>query len=173
VRGGATNPIADRSADSKELVFVLPRRRKMNAKLYIMGAAAAALLTAGAAQAATSRYAEPSQPVAYSKLSDYMKATPSKRASGDWTNTAEASNTPAPTAATGSAADTSTTMPATAAPMDTPAPTTPQMNSGQVNNPQSTSDANAPMQTPAPADASGQTDGSSAPTTAVNPPTAK
>jgi len=43
---------------------------------------------AGAAQAATSRgaYAEPSQPIAYSQLHAYMKASPSQRAGKDWTD---------------------------------------------------------------------------------------
>lgn len=134
----------------------------MNTKLYVMGAAAAALLVAGSAQAAGSRYAEPGQPIAYGKLNSYMKASPSKRASGDWTNTAAAGSMPM--ASTGSAADTAATMPASSAPtsaMDTPMPSTPQPAGDHVNNPPSTSDANAPMQTPAPADASGQTDGSS------------
>ena len=131
----------------------------MTTKFYIMGAAAAALLVAGSAQAASGRYAEPSQPIAYGKLNSYMKASPSKRASGDWTNTAAAGSMPM--ASTGSAADTSATVPAPTSAMDTPAPSTPQPAGGQVNNPPSTSDANAPMQSPAPADASGQTDGSS------------
>lgn len=78
----------------------------MKAKILLVSAATA-LMAAGASQAATSRhsasaYAEPSQPVPYSQLGAYMKASPRARASKDWSagmNTASA--------ATGTAANTS------------------------------------------------------------------
>ena len=52
----------------------------------LMAGAAVIALCAGAASAATSTFAAPSQPVAYSKLDAYLKATPRQRAKGDWTN---------------------------------------------------------------------------------------
>lgn len=65
----------------------------MNVKLLIFGAAAA-LVTAGAAQAASTwsrTYAEPAQPIAYSKLGAYLKASSHQRATRDWTNPTMAS----------------------------------------------------------------------------------
>ena len=70
----------------------------MKTILLIAGAAAVAL-TATASQAATrhhvrhhhesmasaGRYAEPKSPIAYDQLAGYLKASPSKRASNDWT----------------------------------------------------------------------------------------
>ncbi|HUZ14028.1 MAG TPA: hypothetical protein VMU93_14415 [Caulobacteraceae bacterium] len=72
-------------------------------KLQVLVAGVAMLaLSAGGASAAThrhhvrrhhpawsqtrGRYALPPQPIAYSKLNAYLKATPSQRAHGDWTN---------------------------------------------------------------------------------------
>jgi molybdate transport system ATP-binding protein len=83
-------------------------------KLYVLAASAAALaLTAGAAAAATStgsgKYAEPKQPIAYSKLDAYLKATPRQRAKGDWSLDQTAANN----AATGTAANASATAPQT------------------------------------------------------------
>lgn len=132
----------------------------MNAKLLVFGAAAA-LITAGAAQAATSRYAEPAQPIAYDKLNAYLKATPHQRAARDWSNPAVAS------AAGMSATNASTTqMAPTAAPMAPPdqtalAPTAPAAPSDQ------TAPAAPADQMQAPAD---QTTASPAP--AANPTTA-
>lgn len=91
----------------------------MNAKLFVFGAAAA-LITAGAAQAAASRYAEPSQPIAYDKLNAYLKASPHQRATHDWSNPMVAS------AAGMNGANASTTQTApTAAPMAQPDQTAP------------------------------------------------
>ena len=75
----------------------------------LAGAAVLALIATADATAATKKagaYAAPSQPVAYSKLDAYLKASPTKRAKGDWslgpTQTAS-------TAPIGAAANTSAT----------------------------------------------------------------
>jgi len=91
----------------------------MNAKLLVFGAAAA-LITADAAQAAASRYAEPSQPVAYDKLNAYLKANPHQRATRDWSNPMVASAA----GMNGTNASTTQTAP-TAAPMAQPDQTAP------------------------------------------------
>ena len=62
----------------------------------LAGAAILALIATADASAATKKagaYTEPSQPVAYSKLDSYLKASPTKRAKGDWSlgSTASAS----------------------------------------------------------------------------------
>ena len=59
----------------------------MNAKILVAGAAIAAL-TAVSAHAAASHnagaYAEPAQPIAYSNLDTYLKASPKARQAHDW-----------------------------------------------------------------------------------------
>ncbi len=117
----------------------------MTLKLLAAGTAIFAL-AAGAVQAATSAggaYAEPKQPVAYSKLDSYLRASPTRRAHGDWgigANTASAQtgtsanasvdapqngrdgmmpNTSAPASANGSTSDMNTP-PAGSTPMQTP-----------------------------------------------------
>jgi hypothetical protein len=81
-------------------------------KLQVLAGAAVLALIAGGASAATHKsagaYAEPSQPVAYAKLGDYLKASPAKRTKQDWSlgSTAQASSAP-----TGGAANTSATAP--------------------------------------------------------------
>jgi hypothetical protein len=83
-------------------------------KLQVLAGAAVLALIAGGASAATHNhksagaYAEPSQPVAYAKLDDYLKASPAKRTKQDWSlgSTAQASTAP-----TGGAANTSATAP--------------------------------------------------------------
>ncbi len=51
---------------------------------------AALLIAAGSAQAAAGgRYAEPKQPIAYSQLNAYLKASPKQRATRDFTLTAD------------------------------------------------------------------------------------
>src|SRR5580704_2973757 len=70
----------------------------------LAGAAVLALIATADASAATKNagaYAAPSQPVAYSKLDSYLKASPSKKAKGDWSL--------ASAAPTGAAANTSAT----------------------------------------------------------------
>jgi len=111
----------------------------MNRKLLALGTAA--VLTAGMAGAAfaADRFASPSQPVPYSQLNAYMKGSASKRAA------ILAKNTDA-TSAASAGANVSATMPATPAPVLSPAPVT-------------TPDATAP--TPAP---------DYKPTAPVNPP---
>jgi hypothetical protein len=105
-----------------------PETMKMKLQVLVTGAAILAL-AAGAADAAThskhhakgggaslSKYAPPAQPIAYTKLDAYMKASPKERARGDWSNnTAQAA-----TAATGAAANTSASTPP-AAPQTPPA----------------------------------------------------
>jgi hypothetical protein len=90
----------------------------------LAGAAVLALIAGGAASAATHKtagaYAEPSQPVAYSKLDAYLKASPTKRAKQDWS---VGSTTSASAAPTGAAANTSVTTgmaPASSAPASAP-----------------------------------------------------
>jgi hypothetical protein len=79
-------------------------------KLHVLlaGAAVVALsfTAASAASAAGSgKFAQPSQPVAYSKLGAYLKATPKQRARGNW----GVDQTAAANAQTGTAANTSMT----------------------------------------------------------------
>jgi len=104
----------------------------MNLKLLVAGAGVVAL-AAGAAQAATHHastaggpYAAPSQPVAYSKLDAYLRASPSQRTRSDW-----ALSPGSASAQTGAAANASATAPATPAPDATAAqpatPATPDM----------------------------------------------
>jgi hypothetical protein len=112
-------------------------------KTMILVASAAALaLSAGSAlaggKAKGPTVAAPKQPIPYSQLHSYLKASPKQRASKDWWNQAEAS--------TGAAANTSTT--ARTVPNDTPS-TDPAMPSGAVN--PSPSDATAPPIPDAPA----------------------
>jgi hypothetical protein len=128
-------------------------------KTMLMAASAAALaLSAGlfsATQAsAAPTVASPKQPIPYSELSAYMKASPKTRASKDWWSGQQATNSaPMPTAGadTGAAANTSATapsptpsLPADTAPSTTanppsPGSTTqeaaPQLPSGPVNPP--------------------------------------
>ena len=80
-------------------------------KLHTLLAGAAALaLIAGGAHAATKKsagnYAEPSQPIAYSKLDSYLKASSHSRKTKDWALDTQAA---AAAAAPGSAANTSAT----------------------------------------------------------------
>jgi len=104
---------------------------------FLMAGAAAIALCAGAASAATSTFVAPKQPVAYSKLDAYLKATPRQRAKGDWTNdqTAAAAQTGTPANASATAPQNDMSAPAApateaappaAAPADaTPAPAAP------------------------------------------------
>jgi len=103
----------------------------MKLQVLVTGAAIAALAV-GAASAAThhrrhaakgeslGQYAPPAQPIAYSKLDAYMKASPKQRARGDWTNeTATAAAAPTGTAANAAAS------PAPSAPAGDAAPSAP------------------------------------------------
>jgi hypothetical protein len=106
-------------------------------KTMIVAASAVALaLSAGSAlaggKAKGPTVAAPKQPIPYSQLDAYLKASPRQRANRDWWNQAEAS--------TGTAANTSAT--ARTVPNDTPMP------SGAVN--PSPSDATAPPTPPVP-----------------------
>src|ERR1700759_2425775 len=87
----------------------------MNTKILAVSAATL-LVVAGSAQAAAGgRYAEPKQPVAYSQLNSYLKASPKQRATRDFSGGMAANTqtaTPAMGASTGSAADTAATVPA-------------------------------------------------------------
>jgi len=81
-------------------------------KLQVLLAGAAALaLVAGGAHAATKKsagnYAEPSQPIAYSKLDSYLKSSAHSRKTQDWTLGAQTAAAAAP----GSAANASATAP--------------------------------------------------------------
>jgi hypothetical protein len=113
----------------------------------LAGAAVLALIAATDASAATKKagaYAEPSQPVAYSKLDSYLKASPSKRAKQDWSigsaqtastapigtsaNTSATAQTPATDNSAPPAADTAA--PATQTPPDQMAPAAPTTGTG-------------------------------------------
>lgn len=112
----------------------------MNTKLFV-AAAAGSLLLAGAADAATSRhtartYAEPAQPIAYSKVSAYLKASPRQRETRDWTNGPAMAQ-----ANTGGAVNASATQPG-------PQAAEPSSQAGPMNAPNDTS---APPATGAPA----------------------
>jgi hypothetical protein len=130
-------------------------------KFHLLLAGAAALaFCAGAASAATSstggKFAAPSQPIAYSKLDAYLKATPRQRAKGDWTNdqTAAAAQTGTPANASATAPQSDMTAPAApatpaaqpaAAPADaSPAPAAP------ATPPAATPPAAAPQDTTSP-----------------------
>jgi hypothetical protein len=105
-------------------------------KTMLMAASAAAIaLSAGlfsATQAsAAPTAAGPKQPIPYSQLSAYMKASPKTRASKDWWSGQQASNSaPMPTAGaeTGAAANTSATAPSPtpSLPADTARPARPR-----------------------------------------------
>ena len=109
-------------------------------RIVLIAAIAAAGLTAGATQAAsthTGAYAEPSQPIAYSNLNTYLKASPKQRAARDWgagaatgasvNTTATTATANAPQTTDPNAADTPTAVnPAMPAPAAQPAaPTAP------------------------------------------------
>lgn len=111
-------------------------------KTIIVAASAVALaLSAGSAlaggKAKGPTVAAPKQPIPYSQLDAYLKASPRQRANKDWWNQAEAS--------TGMAANTSAT--ARTVPNDTPR-SDPAMPSGAVN--PSPADATAPPTPPIP-----------------------
>ncbi len=79
----------------------------MKLQTALAGAALVALIAAGGAIAAPKHssagaYAPPDQPIAYSKLGAYLKASPAKRAKGDWAT---------PAADTGAGVNTSATLP--------------------------------------------------------------
>ncbi len=119
----------------------------------LAGAAVLALIAGGAASAAThsksaGAYAEPSQPVAYSKLDTYLKTSPSKRAKQDWSI---GSTTSAAAAPIGSSANTSATtgMPNASPPASAPDNSAGTDASGATTTPPATSDQTAPpAQTP-------------------------
>jgi hypothetical protein len=79
----------------------------------ILASAAAVALVAGAAQAATQKsagtYAEPSQPIAYSKLDTYLKSPAHVRKSKDWALDSQAATA---ASAPNAAANASATAPA-------------------------------------------------------------
>jgi hypothetical protein len=126
---------------------------------------AAAGLMAGGAQAATHHaaaetqnagaYAQPSQPIAYSNINAYIKASPKQRGTRDWSLAA----------ATGSSVNASAATPPPAA-MPTPAPTTGAADSGM------TSPAPAAMPAPETIAAPAPPGTTAAPDTATPPPAA-
>jgi len=145
---------------SAALAAAIDGETQVNTKLLIAGVAIAAL-SCGAASAhthhkknsAANEYAEPSQPIPYAQLDNYLKATPRQRASMDFTN---------PAASTGTAANASASA---GAPNDTSAAAgidaAPNTSAGANMNPgAASSDMTAPT-TSAPATG-----------TAVNPPAA-
>jgi hypothetical protein len=78
----------------------------------VLASAAAVALVAGAAQAApqkTGTYAEPSQPIAYSKLNTYLKSSSHSRKTKDWAIGAQAASA---ASAPNAAANASATAPA-------------------------------------------------------------
>jgi len=126
----------------------------MKTMLLAAGAAAVAL-SAGAAIGAVKgpTVAGPKQPIPYSQLSAYLKASPKVRASKDWWSGQQAGAAPMPTAGadTGAAANTSAKAPVTPSlPGDTsvnppsgaaPAPPTPA--APPIDNPPSATPPNA------------------------------
>lgn len=115
-------------------------------KILILAAGAAALaLSAGSAGAAAKHramgaaVAPPKQPIPYSQLDNYLKASPKTRASKDWWSEANAS--------TGMAADTSAT--SRAMPGDTPSSATEATRPTGAVNP-SPADASATTPPPIP-----------------------
>jgi hypothetical protein len=80
----------------------------MKLQVILAGAAAVALV-AGAAQAATQKnagtYAEPSQPIAYSKLDTYLKSSGHSRKTKDWALDTQAASAAAPNAAANASAN--------------------------------------------------------------------
>ena len=135
----------------------------MNTKIAIIGLTAA-LACAGGAQAGThaagSAYAEPSQPVPYSALGSYMKASPSKRARTDWSMAAA-------TPATGAAVNTSATLPNS--PPDATAPAATAVNPPMNATPQTPPADTAPSTMAAPDTMTPNTTAPSTPTAPVNP----
>jgi hypothetical protein len=143
----------------------------------LAGAAVLALIATADASAATKKagaYAEPSQPVAYSKLDSYLKASPTKKAKGDWSLASAQSASAAPiggaantSATTGMAPNapasapdnsagtdaSSTATGATAAPPATGAPPSPPAQSppDQMSAPATPPDSSAAPSSPAPA----------------------
>ncbi|HEY2706688.1 MAG TPA: hypothetical protein VGI95_01435 [Caulobacteraceae bacterium] len=152
----------------------------------LAGAAALALIAGGAMAATGGNYAAPSQPVAYSKLDSYLKASPAKRRKEDFSlHSTSASNAPI-----GGSADTSATTTAPAAPA-APATSAGMMPAQGSTAPASAPDNSAgtdaggaagaqaappaPSQTPpatqTPADQSGAPAATTAPTTGAAPDT--
>jgi len=149
--------------------------------VFLAAGAAAVALSAGAAQAATKHhrhakastnagnYAEPAQPVAYSKLDEYLKTSPARRKKEDWSLASAG-------AATGTAANASATMGASPEPQagamyQQSAPASAPDNSGAMGSttaPPST-EAAPPGGTAPPATGTAPTDQSAAPPAA--PPT--
>ncbi|HXQ12025.1 MAG TPA: hypothetical protein VN805_13600 [Caulobacteraceae bacterium] len=106
--------------------------------IFLIASATAIGLTAGASQAASHHhagmasagaYAEPAQPIAYTQLSAYLKASPRAKKTGDWGGQMAAStgtNVNAAATTAPPAADTTqpnAASPATAGPNAAPAPT--------------------------------------------------
>jgi hypothetical protein len=156
----------------------------MNTKILAVSAAAL-LVTAGTAQAAAGgRYAEPKQPIAYSQMNAYLKASPKQRATRDFSGGMAANTqtaTPVMGASTGSAADTAATVPAsptTAMPQTSAAPA-PQMSTAPADAmPNTSTDTNATSAgapsdttaTPSTANTADKPAAPMSPSTAVNPP---
>jgi hypothetical protein len=133
----------------------------MNPKILVAGIAVAAM-TAAAAQAASTHqsagaYAEPAQPIAYSSLKTYMKASPSQRAKRDWSGGSAAS-------ASNAGSNVSATTPATANPGGS-MPMSPQTQAPDAN----VSDT-PPTVSPAVDSAAGQPPLNQAPPTNAAPP---
>jgi molybdate transport system ATP-binding protein len=122
---------------------------------------ALAVLVSGAASAAPQAKAStaPKQPIPYSQLDAYLKASPKARASTDWWSGS---------ASTGASADTSATVPSTDSPA---APTMPT--DGAVNPPATTmpsdSSASMPATPPTMPEATTPAPGSNLPTSAATP----
>jgi hypothetical protein len=119
----------------------------MNAKILIAGVAVAAL-TAVSAQAASTHnagaYAEPSQPIAYSNVGPYLKASPKARQARDWSGGSAAaagnagsnvSATTPPAPAAGSMPMSTHTQSPDANVSDTPPTVSPQVDSAATQPP--------------------------------------
>ena len=118
----------------------------MNPKILVAGIAVAAMTAVAAQAAATHKgagaYAEPTQPIAYSNLKAYMKATPTQRVGRDWSggSAASAGNSGSNVSATTPAANGSMPMsPQTQAPdanvSDTPPTVSPAVDSAPTQPP--------------------------------------
>jgi hypothetical protein len=148
----------------------------MNPKILIAGAAIAAMTAVSAYAASSSHnagaYAGPSQPIAYSSLKSYMKASPSQRAKRDWSggSAASASNAGANVSATTPAANPGGSMPMstqTQAPdanvSDTPPTVSPAVNTAPTQPPLNQAPPTNAGQPPSNAPVTSDTPGSAQP----------
>jgi hypothetical protein len=111
-------------------------------KPILLAAGAVAIAFTASQVLAAPAPASPKQPIPYSQLSAYLKASPKQRASKDWSAAAmaSASTAPMPTAGadTGAAANTSAVTPTASLPGDTAAAAPALPANPPIDNPPST-----------------------------------